>query len=108
MLAFATFASVRSAHRATRVAEQSLLEARRPILLPSRPQDVEQKIGFSDDLWVKLAGGHGHAKVTDDAIYLVIAVRNVGNGLACSTAGRSLRARRSAGPALPTRATSAG
>jgi hypothetical protein len=35
-----------------------------------------------DDHWVKVTGGHGLAEVTDEAIYLAIALRNVGSGLA--------------------------
>ncbi|MDX6411182.1 MAG: hypothetical protein QOE91_698, partial [Gaiellaceae bacterium] len=52
VLAGATFASVRSANRAARVAELSLLAGLRPLLLPSRMQDEPQKIGFADDHFV--------------------------------------------------------
>ncbi len=44
VLAVATFASVRSANRAARVAEQSLLANMRPVLMPDRPDDPEQKM----------------------------------------------------------------
>ena len=46
VLALATFASVRSANRAARVAERSLLAGLRPLLVPSRLDDPPQKIGF--------------------------------------------------------------
>jgi hypothetical protein len=82
VLAFATFASVRSANRAARAAEQSMLAQLRPLLLPSRLQDPPQKVGFQDDHWVNLEGGHATAEITDEVIYLTIALRNVGSGLA--------------------------
>jgi hypothetical protein len=82
VLAFATFASVRSGNRSARLSERSLMEGIRPLLLPSRLQDIEQKVGFADDHWIHLPGGHGEAQVGDGAIYLAIAIRNVGPGLA--------------------------
>jgi hypothetical protein len=82
VLAFATFASVRSGIRTARLSERSLLENIRPLLLPSRLQDPEQKVGFADDHWIHLAGGHGAAEIGDGAIYLALAIRNVGPGLA--------------------------
>jgi hypothetical protein len=81
-LAGATFASVRSANRAARVAEVSLLANLRPLLLPSRLDDPSQKVGFADATFFLVPGGSGVAEVTDVAIYLVISVRNVGSGLA--------------------------
>ena len=58
VLALATFASVRSANRAARVAERSLLVGLRPLLLPSRLDDPPQKVGYSDEKWfVAQAGG---------------------------------------------------
>ena len=82
VLAAATFASVRSANRAARVAELSLLAGLRPLLLPSRLQDVTQKIGFVDDHWVQAPGGGGVADVVNGAVYLAISLRNVGSGIA--------------------------
>jgi hypothetical protein len=82
VLAGVTVASVRSANRAARVAEQSLLAAQRPLLVPSRLDDPVQKVGFQDDVWLVAPGGQGDAKATDDAVYLAIAVRNVGTGIA--------------------------
>ena len=82
VLAAATFASVRSGNRAARLSERSLLEAIRPLLLPSRLQDPEQKVGFADDHWMHIPGGHGGADLTDDVVYLAISIRNVGPGLA--------------------------
>jgi hypothetical protein len=82
VLAFATFASVRSANRAARAAERSLLAGLRPVLIPSRPEDPPQKVGFSDDKWFHVPGNGAIAEVGDQAIYLAIAVRNVGSGIA--------------------------
>jgi len=82
VLAVATFASVRSANRAARVAETSLLAGLRPLLMPSRPDDVAVKVGFADDKWFHVPGSGGVAEVSDGAVYLAIAVRNVGSGIA--------------------------
>jgi hypothetical protein len=49
VLAGATFASVRSANRAARVAEESLLAGMRPLLMPSRPEDAPIKVMFVDE-----------------------------------------------------------
>jgi hypothetical protein len=77
-----TLGSVRSANRAARVAEQSLLAAQRPLLVQSRVDDPLQKVGFSDDVWLIARGGQGDARATDDAVYFAIAIRNVGTGIA--------------------------
>lgn len=82
VLALATFASVRSANRAARVAERSLLAGLRPLLLPSRLDDPPQKIGFVDDKWFLAEGGRGIAEAADSAVYLAIPLRNVGSGIA--------------------------
>jgi hypothetical protein len=82
VLAGVTVASVRSANRAARVAEQSLLAGQRPLLVPSRNEDPGVKVGFQDDVWFLVPGGQGIAQATDDADYFVIAVRNVGTGIA--------------------------
>jgi hypothetical protein len=83
ILAIATFASVRSANRAARVAEQSLLLGLRPLLVTSRfGADPEQKVGFVDGKWVKLPAGEAVAEVADGAVYLAISLRNAGTGIA--------------------------
>jgi hypothetical protein len=82
VLAGVTVTSVRSANRAARVAEQSLLAGQRPLLVPSRPEDPAVKVGFQDDVWFLVPGGQGIASVTDDADYFVISIRNVGTGIA--------------------------
>jgi hypothetical protein len=82
VLAVATFASVRSANRTARAAERSLLAGLRPVLVSSRLQDPPEKISFVDGHWVKVDGGHALLEVADDAVYLAIALRNVGTGIA--------------------------
>jgi hypothetical protein len=82
VLAGATFASVRSANRAARVAERSLMAALRPLLITSRLDGSPQKVHFSDGRWLKVPGGGGAAEVGDDAVYLALSVRNVGTGIA--------------------------
>jgi hypothetical protein len=82
VLAGVTVASVRSANRAARVAEQSLLAGQRPLLVPSRAEDPAVRAGFQDGVWFNVAGGEGAASATDEADYFVISVRNVGTGIA--------------------------
>jgi hypothetical protein len=81
-LAGTTFLSVRSANRAARFAERSLLASLRPLLLPSQAQDPVQKVGFMDAKWFQVGGGGVVAEVSDTAIYLVISLRNVAAGIA--------------------------
>jgi hypothetical protein len=82
VLGVATFASVRSANRAARTAERALLEGLRPLVVTSRLQDPPEKVGFVDDHWVRVDGGHAAVEVTDTVIYLAIALRNIGRGMA--------------------------
>jgi hypothetical protein len=81
-LAVSTLGSVRSANRAARVAEQSLLANLRPLLVPSRIDDPAQEVPFADDRLIILPGGGAVVETTDDAIYLAISLRNVANGIA--------------------------
>jgi hypothetical protein len=82
VLAAATFASVKSANRAARVAEQSLLVGLRPLLLPAKHDDPPQKISFYDGRWLVVPGGQGATEVSDGAVYVAVALRNAGNGIA--------------------------
>ena len=81
-LAAATFASTRSANRSARVAERALLEGIRPILLPSNWSDPPQKVRFADGRWLTAQGGRAALEITDEAVYLVMSVRNAGAGVA--------------------------
>jgi hypothetical protein len=82
VLAIATFGSVRSANRAARVAERSLLIGLRPVLVPSRPSDPEEKVMFVDGHFVKVAGGMASVEEIDGTVYLAFTIRNVGAGIA--------------------------
>jgi hypothetical protein len=97
VLAGATFASVRSANRAARAAEQSMLAGLRPLLLPSRPDDLPQKIGFADEHWVHAPGGGGVAEATDGGLYFALALRNVGTGIAVLHGSRVFPSQRLSG-----------
>lgn len=96
-LAGATFAAVRSANRAARATERSLLAGLRPLLLPSRPDDPEQKVGFIDERWLHVAGAGAAAEATDDAVYLVLSLRNAGAGVAVLHGWRCYPERRTDG-----------
>ena len=82
VLGVATFASVKSANRAARVAEISVMSGLRPLLMPSRLDDPDQKVGFMENEWLILHGGRGAAGVSETAVYLAMSVRNVGAGIA--------------------------
>src|SRR5437660_863712 len=82
VLAVATFASVKSSNRTARVAELSVMANLRPLLMPSRLDDPVQKVGFMDGKWFSVSGGSGAAEATDQAVYLVMSLRNVSTGTA--------------------------
>ena len=54
----------------------------RPVLVPSRFEDPAEKVGFMDEHWVKVEGGRAVAELSDGVVYLAIALRNVGSGIA--------------------------
>ena len=82
VLAVATFASVRSANRSARTAEESMRAGMRPVLMNSRMQDPAQKVRFGDGVWVRVAGGSAAITSDDSVVYLVLSVRNAGTGMA--------------------------
>jgi hypothetical protein len=82
VLAVATFSSVRSANRSARVAELSLLAGLRPVLIPSREEDAPQRIAFGDQVVLNVPGHGGAVECRDGNVYLAIALRNGGRGLA--------------------------
>jgi hypothetical protein len=82
VLAIATFSAVRTSHRATRATERALQVSLRPVLLPARFEDPPAKVMFLDDHWLKVEGGRFGIDVTDEVIYMVLPLRNVGQGLA--------------------------
>jgi hypothetical protein len=103
VLAAATYSSVRSANRSARVAERTLMAGLRPLLMPSRPDDPPQKVGFADGRWLMVPGGRGAAEATPDALYLAMSLRNVGAGIAVLHGWRfTPELRRSASEPRPT------
>jgi hypothetical protein len=91
ILAVATFSAVRSSNVMAKVAQQQLLVQLRPVLAPSRREDSTLKVNFGDLKWVKIPGGGAVAEIGlgdgstgpgAQAIYLAIALRNAGNGIA--------------------------
>jgi hypothetical protein len=99
VLAVATFASVRSANRAARVAEQALMVNMRPLLVTSRLDDPPQKIFFQEGHLMRLEGSRGGAEICGGVVYLAISLRNAGPGIAVIHGwhflpGRQLRADR--------------
>src|ERR1700756_2173246 len=82
VLAVATYASVRSANRAARAAERSLLAELRPLLVQSSAQDPPQRVGFAGGTAMTVAGGEAAIELIDGRIYVVISLRNVGSGIA--------------------------
>ena len=81
ILAVATFSSTRSANRAARVAERSLMAGIRPLLTPTRPDDPYEKVTFMDRAF-RVEGGRGLAEVSDGVVYFAASLRNVGSGIA--------------------------
>jgi hypothetical protein len=80
-LAIATFSYVRASQRSARATEAALLAGIRPLILTSRLEDPEQKISFVDEHFVRVGGGRASIEVTDEVVYLVVSLRNVGSGL---------------------------
>src|SRR5262249_56628512 len=69
VLAFATFAAVRSSNRSGRLAELALEEQRRPVLVQSRLDDAIQKIMFVDGHWVRVSGSGAAVESLDGTVY---------------------------------------
>ena len=69
VLALATFVAVRAANRAARTAEYSMQIGIRPLLMPSRLTDTEQKIMWGDEHWARLSGSGAIAEVVDGNLY---------------------------------------
>jgi hypothetical protein len=82
VLAVATFSSVKSANRSARVAERSLLAGLRPVLIPSREDDPVEHVRFGDAQLLTVPGHGGALELANENIYLAIALRNGGSGLA--------------------------
>ncbi|MBV9817264.1 MAG: hypothetical protein JOZ07_02795 [Solirubrobacterales bacterium] len=82
VLAVATYGSVRSANRSARLAEQTLLAGVRPVIIPSREDDPEEHVRFGEGVILAVPGHGAAVKLEHDVVYLAIALRNGGTGLA--------------------------
>src|SRR5215831_6895265 len=84
VLAFVTWQAVKGADRTARAAEQSLALQTRAVLVPTHRDDPAQHIVFHAGhiLEPDVAGGMAVIQDTGDQIYMGIALRNVGFGLA--------------------------
>src|SRR5947209_20343867 len=91
VLAVATFSSVKSANRSARIAEQSLLVGLRPVLIPSREEDPVERIRFGDGEILTVPGHGGAVQAHDERIYMAMALRNGGSGLAVIHGWRARR-----------------
>src|SRR3954463_7446397 len=87
-LAATTYASVRSANRAARVAEVALLAGLRPLLVESADSDETIRVNFFDIHGVAAAGGRAAVEIIGEDVYLVLSLRNVGSGIAILHGGR--------------------
>jgi hypothetical protein len=87
VLALATYASTRSANRSARVAEKSLQLQLQPVLMATRPDDPPEAVTFSDGVVLMAPGGSAVVEEREGNLYLALAVRNVGTGLAVLRAG---------------------
>ena len=90
VLALATFAAVRSANRAARVAEQAFLTGQRPLVMPSRLDDPSEKLMWGDQHFAHVEGGRGSVELVDGNIYLAMSLRNAGRGTAVLQGWRAL------------------
>ena len=54
----------------------------RPVLIPSREDDLLERIRFGDGQIVQVPGHGGAAEVHNDNIFMALGLRNGGNGLA--------------------------
>lgn len=87
-LAATTYSSVRSANRAARVAELSLLAGLRPLLVESAEDDPVQHVNFHDVTALPVPGGGAYVGEVDGNVYIVLSLKNVGPGIAVLHGGR--------------------
>jgi hypothetical protein len=82
VLALATFSSIRASNRSVQVAERTLLASQRPVLIPSRDDDLPELVRFGDGVVVRVTGHSGLVKLHDGRLYMALALRNGGAGIA--------------------------
>ncbi len=78
----ATFSAVRSSNRSARIAEESLLTAMRPLLVPSLAEDPDHKVLWHDRHTARVSGGRAIVEQAGGVIHLAIGLRNLGTGIA--------------------------
>ena len=81
-LAGTTYVSVRSANRAARVAELSLMAGLRPLLVESAETDPTQHVGFREVTSLPVPGGGAFVGEVEGNLYVVLSLKNVGPGIA--------------------------
>jgi hypothetical protein len=94
VLAATTYASVRSANRAARVAELSLLAGLRPLLVESGDSAETLHVNFWDIHGIAVPGGRAAVEIIDSSVYVVLSLRNVGSGIAVLHGGTVYPVRR--------------
>ena len=91
VLAVATFSAVKSSNLMAKIAQEQFLVQLRPVLTTSRREDPPLKVNFGDTKWVRIPGGGAIGEVgpgdgsmgpDTPVVYLAIALRNAGNGIA--------------------------
>jgi hypothetical protein len=82
VLAGATYSAVRSSNRSARIAEQTLQEQRRPVLVHARLDDPVQKVMFVEGHWIRAEGSQAVVDEESGVLYLGLALRNAGAGIA--------------------------
>ena len=87
-LALTTYGSVRSANRAARAAERSLLAELRPLIVESSEQDPPLHVNFIDVTAMSVPGGGAAVEIRDGFLYIVLSLRNVGPGICVLHGGR--------------------
>jgi len=91
VLAVATFSAVRLSNLMAKIAQEQFLVQLRPVLTTSRREDPTLKVNFGDTKWVHIPGGgaagevgpgEGSMGLETPVVFLAIALRNAGNGIA--------------------------
>ncbi|MDQ6606465.1 MAG: hypothetical protein M3Z06_07965 [Actinomycetota bacterium] len=82
VLAVATFSSIRTSNRSARLAERALLAGLRPLLVPSREDDLTERVRFGDGVILEVPGHGGALEPQKGNLYMALALRNGGSGLA--------------------------
>ena len=88
VLAGTAYASVRSANRAARVAETSLLAGLRPLLIQSAEDDPAERVPFADGVALSVPGGGAAVELVDGRVYSGRRGTRFASTRACRAGGR--------------------